>query len=161
MSDSKTTGRKRSYWTRRNVLDLIFFLGFVLSMINTFIPLLPVRAKLTIFVDHYEFDYVNDNPAFTLKVFVKVVNDSPRTANIYNWVLTLNYNKTFSILDQADSHGSSLLSPSSQTDFTFSRTLVGENNTRLHEPDLRSIVVTIYYEDDLGSQMATREYDFV
>jgi hypothetical protein len=42
--------------------------------------------------------------------------------------------------------------PSQQTDFTMSRKIIGENNAVLSNTDLRTIVVTIAYEDDFGMQ---------
>ena len=121
----------------------------------------PSRAKLTLIIDYPEFRYVSGINSFDLTVFVKIVNDSPMTATIREWNLFLNFNVTYQILNQVDSHMGLILTPSAQTDFNMSRTLVGENNTPLPQTALRSILVTILYEDVIGLQEARREYGFL
>ena len=143
------------------MLDAIFVLGFILTLINFLIPLLPVRSKLTLLIDHTEFDYVNALPSFTFKVFGNVVNDSPKSASIISFDVTFNYDKPFEIHGQSDSYGSSMLARSGQTSFTLSRVLVGENNTSLPETSLRSVVVSLLYQDEAGVQEATREQGFL
>ena len=88
------------------------------------------------------------------------MNDSPKTATIRSWDLLLNYNVPYEILKQTDSKGSLMLRPSAQTDFIMTRTLIGQNNTVLGSSALRSIIVTMLYEDKIGILETKREYSF-
>jgi hypothetical protein len=144
----------KSGLSRRDILYVIAIIGFALSLLNSYHDWFPPpqRAELTAFIDHLDLNYVSGNPVLDLTVFVKIVNDSPKTASIVNWQLELNFDKKFQILDQSDSHGATILSPSQQTDFTMSRKIIGENNTALSNTELTTIVVKISYEDDLGMQ---------
>lgn len=150
--------------TKRNVLDFLTIVNLVLGVVYTCRLLLPARAELTIFIDNVQFKYVignNDSNAFDLIVNVTVVNDSPVTARVREWELSLNFNITYDVLRQTSSHSGLLLSSDSQTEFRFVHTLIGENNTRLPQTALRSVVVMVQYEDHLGIQRTKREYSFV
>jgi hypothetical protein len=154
---SKKTETK-NLLTRRNILDCVAVAGLILASIAFVVPLLPARARLTIFTDYTQFLFESDTKSFDLNIFTKVVNDGPTTANIVHWNASLDFNVTYIILNQATSHGELMLSPSSQTDLNFSRTIIGENDTLVPQTALRSIVVTILYEDQFGIQEARREY---
>lgn len=144
------------------MLDAIALLAFILVLIDTLIPLLPVRSKLTVLIDYTEFIHVNAEPSFTLKVYGNVVNDSPKSASIISFNVTFNYDdKRYEMRGQSDSYGSSLLLPSGQTRFTLSRVVVGENNTSLPQTSLRSVVISVLYQDEEGLQEATREYGYL
>jgi hypothetical protein len=149
-------------WLRKgsNILALAAIIISGVTLYHELFPS-PSRAKLTLIIDYPEFRYVSGINSFDLTVFVKIVNDSPMTATIREWNLFLNFNVTYQILNQVDSHMGLILAPSAQTDFNMSRTLVGENNTPLPQTALRSILVTILYEDDIGLQEARREYGFL
>lgn len=131
-----------------------------IALLHQLFPPSP-RAKLTLIIEYPQFTYVSGNTAFDVTVFVKVVNDSPMTATIRNWNVSFVYSVPYLILNSADSHMGLILTPSAQTDFNMTRTLVGENNTLLPETALKSILVAIWYEDDKGLQEATREYGFL
>lgn len=165
MSDSKTTGRKKRFWTKRNTLDVIYASGVILSLILSAIPhlspwLFPIRARLTLLVDHTVFVYSNVNPSLIFEVSGNVVNDSPLSAAIIGFDVTFNYDKPYDIISQSDNYGSSLLISSGQTSFNLSRTLIGRENTALPDNTLRSVIISVQYQDDIGIQEATREYGY-
>lgn len=142
MAESETKKKKsRSWTTRRNILDFIAVVSLILWILNFIIPLLPVRARLTLFLDHAEFTRYSGENYFKLAVFVKVVNDSPRTATIRTWDLLLSFNISYEILDQANDHYGLMLKPSAQTTLLMNRTLIGKNNTFLSENALQTITV--------------------
>jgi len=149
------------------VLDILYASGIILSLLISGLPylsawLFPTRSKLTVLIDYTEFDHVNAEPSFTFKVFGNVVNDSPKSASIIRFNVTLNYYKIrYEILSQSESYGSSLLLPSGQTRFTLSRVVVGENNTFLPQTSLRSVLVSVLYQDEEGLQEAIREYGYL
>ena len=161
VSNSKATVKKKGFWTRRNVLDAVFILGFAITLFNAVYPLLLVRAKLTVLIDHVGFYHTNLNPSVTVDIFGNVVNDSPRSAAIIRFDVAFDYGVPYEPLGQSDSYGASLLPRSGQTNFTLSRTLVGQNNTTLTQTALRSIVVSVQYQDDTGFLVTTREYGFL
>jgi hypothetical protein len=119
-----------------------------------------IRAKLTMFIDYPQFMRATDSTVTDVTVNVKVVNDSPLTATIREWNLYLNYNMPYEILNKVARSGSLMLSPSTQTDFTITTTLEGQNHTVLPDTAIRNIVFTVSYQDDSGLQEATREYGF-
>lgn len=159
----KPLSRSLNSWFRKgsNLLALAAIILSGVALYDQIFPIIPARARLTLIIDYPEFLHISDNNATFLTVFVKVVNDSPLIATIREWTLSLNYNVTYQILSQTDSHMALILTPSAQTDFNMTRTLIGENNRPLPQTALRSIVVTILYEDYMGLQEATREYGFL
>jgi len=162
MADSETTGKKKSFWTVNNVTGLIGILGFILAFTIAVTPFLfPVRAKLTIFIDHFEYDFTSESNSFGFTVFLKIVNDSPKSANVFYWNVSFNIKVPYQIESQTANRNPPLvLTSSAEADLSMSRTLIGENNTPLPNSDLRSIVVTVQYEDDVGVQEASRSYEF-
>jgi hypothetical protein len=161
MVDSQT-GRKKGYWTRRNILDTIFVLGFILTLISTLYPfIVPVRAKLTIFIDHFEFHYTSESNSTGFTVFLKIVNDSPKSANVFYWNFSLNMKIPYQILSQTANRNPPLvLISSAEADISMSKTLIGQNNTPLPPDSFKSMLVIIQYEDDIGVQETYRIYDF-
>jgi len=121
----------------------------------------PQRARLTIFLEYPEFTSVSGSNTLEITLYIEVVNDSPMTATIRQWNLSLNFNERYTVTDQHDSHLGLILPPSGQTDFNMSRTVIGENNTLLQSSSLESIVVTMFYEDYVGMQQASREYGLI
>lgn len=162
MSDSETAEKRRGFWTVRNVIDLVAILGFILALSIAISPFIfPVRAKLTIFIDHFEFSYTSESNSCGFTVFLKIVNDSPKSANVFYWNFSLNMKIPYQILSQtADRNPPLVLTSSAEADLSMSKTLIGENNTALPNADFKSILVTIQYEDDIGVQEASRSYDF-
>lgn len=152
-----------SFWTRKNIRlrDIIYFAGFIIALLGFILPLLPQRARLAVFIDYPQFTYYGGSNSFDLTVFVKAVNDSPRTAEIRTWDLDIVCSLPFNITYEHSAHYGLFLRPSSQTDFEFSKTLIGENNTLLPQTAIRSLIVTITYEDNLGIQEARTEYSFI
>jgi hypothetical protein len=119
------------------------------------------RAKLTIYIFYPQFNPVANSTATDVTVNTLVVNDSPMSATITQWNLTLNYNMTYQILNQVATSGNLTLSPSAQTSFTITTTLEGQNNTLLPNTDIRSIIFAVSYQDNIGLQDATRTYPFL
>jgi hypothetical protein len=159
----KPLSRSLKSWFRKgsNLLALAAIIISGVALYNQISPIFPARARLTLIIDYPRFLYESDSNATVLTVFVKAVNDSPLTATIREWTLFLNYNVTYQTLSQTDSHMALILTPSAQTDFNLTRTLIGENNRALPQNALRSIVVTILYDDYLGLQEARRDYGFL
>jgi hypothetical protein len=167
MAESENDEKAKGFGTRRNVLDIIFILGFILALITASRPVIfPVRANLTIYIDHFEFSYddpsVSNSSGFT--VFLKIVNDSPKSANIFYWNFSLNIKIPYQILNQTASRGLPLVLPSSaETDLSMTKTLIGENGTAVPNGKFQSILVSIHYEDGdyLGGILeSSRSYDF-
>ena len=154
--------KKLSYFKRPGYLSLIIsILVLILNWPSIYDQWTPDRAKLTLFISHIEFKYVHgpdDNYSFYVTVFVKIINDGQITATIRDWELNLNFNIPYKIVERRDSHGGLLLFPSTQTDITFVRSIVGENNASLSSNNLESLTVTIWYEDYLGVQTVERQY---
>ena len=167
--ENKTQGGNWKIWLKKAenvalILSLIFSIVALLftglSTYHEWIP--PVsRAKLTIFIDYPQFVRATDSTVTDVTVNIEVVNDSPLTATIREWNLYLNYNMPYDILNKMERSGSLMLSPSTQTDFTITTTLEGQNHTVLPDTAIRSIVFTVSYQDDSGLQEATREYGFL
>lgn len=162
MSDSETDEKRRGFWTVRNVVDVVAILGFILALSIAINPLIfPVRAKLTIFIDHFEFSSNSESNSLGFTVFVKIVNDSPKSANVFYWNFSLAIKIPYQILSQTASRNPPLvLTSSAEADLSLSKTLIGENNTSVPNANFKSILVTIQYEDDIGIQEASRSYDF-
>jgi hypothetical protein len=160
MLEKQAQNKNQSRSSGIKLRDFVLIFGLVLSIFNTIILLWPVGAKLTVFIDNTGWTYVSGRNDFDLNVYVKVVNDSPKTAFIRGWRLELDFKVNYTILRSSESHAALMLSPSSQTEITFSRTITGENNTTISSNDLQKIKVEISYEDDLGSHTALREYNY-
>jgi hypothetical protein len=121
----------------------------------------PVRAKLTIFIDRFEYNSSSESNSSIFTVFIKIVNDSPKSANIFYWNLSLTIKIPYQILSQTASRNLPLvLTSSSEADLSMSKTLIGKNNTYVPDFEFKSILITIQYEDDIGLQEAYRSYDF-
>lgn len=167
--EKKAPGRKPKSWIKKteNIALVISLFISVLTLVlaapsihSQWFP--PVqRARLTLFIDHTTFTWGSGDISWSMTVYLKVVNDSPMTATIRTWNLTPNFNMTYKVLDEQDSHLGLILQPSSQTDFNMTRNYIGENNTMLPWNSLRSVTIWMSYEDYLGMQEARREYGYV
>jgi len=162
MPDSETVEKRKDFWTVRNVVDLVGILGFILAFAIAINPLVfPVRAKLTIFIDHFEFSSSSESNSSGFTVFIRMVNDSPKSANVLFWNFSLTMKIPYQILSQTASRNPPLvLTSSAEADLSMSKTLIGENNTPVPNADFKSILIIIQYQDDLGVQEAFRSYDF-
>ena len=159
---NKSLAKRLQGWLSKgsNVLALAAIILSSVSLYNQISPIILTRARLTLFVEYVGISNGNDN-ATVVTVYVKVVNDSPKTATIRKWDLLLDYNVTSNIVNEAFSHMALTLAPSAQTDINMTKTVIGANNSVLPQKALRNVVVTISYEDYIGLQQASREYGFL
>lgn len=146
------------------ILSLIFsIVALLFTGLSTYREWYPpaTRARLTIFIDTYDMRYgMADELEFD--VSGRVVNDSPLTASIKRWDYTVvTTNMTQTILRGKFYMTNMTLSPSEETSFTMGKTLVGENNTRIPQNAVRGCSVWFQYEDEIGIQVATKEFSFL
>jgi hypothetical protein len=108
--------------------------------------------------DYRSIDHTTNTSEIT--VCVMVINDSPMAATIRYWNVSFEYDVPFRVLSFGDSlnySGPIILTPTAQINFNMTRTVIGENNTRL--PEIPSnFIISTYYEDLLGYQWAKRSY---
>jgi hypothetical protein len=153
---------KKSYWTFNNVVGLIGILGFILAFIIAISPFVsPTRANLTIFIDHIVVDMPGGGNPLGFTIFLKIVNDSPKSANIYYWNFSFNMILPYKIVSQSASRNPPLvLTSSTEIDLNMSQTVTGENNTPLSPTlDIKSMLITIQYQDDVGTKETSLIYD--
>jgi len=111
---------------------------------------LQPRARLTVSIGSFE---VSGSDTWTsMSISVTISNYSPRTANILkDWNLTLVFNNsTFQFPNQNCTYGATKLDPAQQTEYVFSYDIT--NNTSIDVNALRSMIFTISYIDDQGTQ---------
>jgi hypothetical protein len=154
---------KKSFWVIRNIVDLVGVLGFILAFAIVIVPIIspsPTRAKLTIYVDHFEESGSSSSNALAITIFLKIVNDSPKSANIYSWDSSLNITIPYQVLSQANSRNPPfVLTSSSEADLSITKTVEGMNDTAIPSGVMKNIIVTIQYQDDIGLLQASRTYD--
>jgi hypothetical protein len=157
----KTLSGRIFKWLKQgsNILSLVaIIISFVSLQHDLFPP--PQRAKLTVFIDGYAFWYGTANE-LVFDVEGTIVNDSPLTGQIKTWNLTVVFDVPYRSLRSTFSMNERKLYPSSQANFTMSRTLIGENNTRIPDNSIRSFLVEFWFEDSVGMQVAQRELHFM
>ena len=153
---------KKSIWTFNNFVGLVGVLGFILAFAIAIGPFVsPTRADLTIFIDHFEVDEPLGGNPLGITVFLKIVNDSPKSVNIYNWNFSFNMILPYEVVSQSASRSLPLvLTPSTEIDLNMSRTLTGENQFPLSPAlDIKSLLITIQYQDDVGTRETSIIYD--
>jgi len=111
---------------------------------------LQPRARLTVSIGSFEVS--GSGTWDSMSVSVTISNYSPRTANILkDWNLTLVFsNSTFQFPNQNCSYGATELDPAQQTEYVFSYDI--KNNTAIDVNSLKSLIFTISYIDDQGTQ---------
>ena len=170
-SSSKSQGGRGSRWERwlkktenlALVFSLIFStsaLGFTaLNAYHEWYPPLQ-RAKLTIFIEHYNFG-TGTTGELNYDIWGKIVNDSPLSTLIRRWGLVLTVNTSYTIVNSRFNMPDLSFSISEQVSFTMGHTLMGVNGTMLHETMVKGSMAWIEYEDDIGLQIAQKEFNFV
>ena len=154
--------KKKSFWTIRSVIDLVGILGFIMALAIVIGPaIIPARAKLTIYVDHFEESGSSESNATAITIYLKIVNDSPKSANVFNWSSVVWISDwPIEILGQNASRNPPLvLTPSSQTDLSMTQTISGIYNTPIPLVLLYGIEVRIQYQDDVGDLEIDRMYN--
>lgn len=161
--EGKSQGRKWKKWLKKTesiaVILSILALGF--TAINTYREWYPSpqRAKLAIFIEHYSF-FTGTANELNFDIWGKVVNDSPLTALVRRWGLVLSVNMSYNIVSSGFNMPDLSISPSEQVNFTMGHVLWGDNQTRIPETAIRSCMAWIEYEDDIGLQIAQKEFSF-
>lgn len=162
-SEGKSQGRKWKKWLKKtqNVALILSILALSFTAVNTYREWYPPpqRAKLTIFIEHYSF-YQGTANELNFDVWGKVVNDSPLTALIRRWGLVLSVNVSYTIVSSRFNMPDLSVSPSEQLNYTMGHVLWGDNQTRIPETAVRGCIAWFEYEDDLGLQIAQREFTF-
>lgn len=156
---------KKSFWTIHNAVELAGVLGFILAVLSFAIVIVPfitpARANLTIFIDHFEVDEPGGGNPLGITIFLKIVNDSPKSANIYYWNFSFNTIVPYEIVSQSASRSPPLvLTSSTEIDLNMSQNVTGENHAPLSLAlDIKSMLITIQYQDDVGTKETSITYD--
>jgi len=132
-------------------------IALIFSGLNLWhIYFLQPRAKLTVSIGSFEVS--GSSTWDSMSISVTVSNYSPRTANILkDWNLTLVFsNSTFQFPIQNCTYGTTKLDSAQQTEFVFSYDIT--NNTSIDTNTLRSMIFTVSYIDDQGTQTQQSEF---